>query len=1036
MAKPKYSDRTSFSPRSEQEASEAMEMKQSSAPSERFQDTQQVAKAHEAADTTTPDSGFVKKPMKAKGSQLKQEIAAEVITGKGAGPSDVSSPTAYGLRGITFSGDTGTLLGSASETPTFNKPAQGDTRVEKRLSDANKDINYLASEQVAVEYDNVPPLAQSESTVGYNGNPKNLNARSQKKTGLTPAEILYDRSLDSLLQDNFVFSAGQVVKQKNVDDQAYPTKYYEYSTYAPDPEKPKVTITGWHELNDFPQVRGNYSPRELVVSFANDAGGSYVSGFQVLEDDYSINDASWDVVNKSSTQERIALNAAEIARQTIDADAGSPNAEHFNPLGRSVDQPSATVMYLRDVEQVTGSEIFAAYKFAQKARGHYLNRTAKDGQDLIGPAIDALYGLIMNASSSTVQKELFKGAQSTAEARRSPLICSKGQAFGSASLLLSIFDSVTKYKTKADVITQPRGLKLHLQTADNNMDPFRVNPNFVATLNSVDAYSTIDRAYDPMSAVCITDGVRLVHPYSWAKALQFTRESSGADRVYQSKLFTYKYAAGSGQNVYYIKVADPLLNAVAYFMEMHAQTIYGALADTSVDGVVTLRIPIVHCTTHFSLWDYLVCACTPYVIYERTNALKDILDYEMFYKYPFVDLVPIKSANPMNAVNYANPSAMMPLEVKQMLPSSAIRWTWPEKWTKIGRTDYLAPFYFSEDTYEPGGTNAVPVLKWTGSSNYSTPVIRSGVRLAYTDDFWGMEALDSMLCFDRMTVLPGCASNPNATVKGYIYKYSQNAEGIPVVQAAQTADWDYEVLHATPRQLGWFMPAYPGECSVWYDSQLADKNKHPFGRLIEGANTTFNGMSSFRAIEYHGVYTAGQQIADSILGPGAVSLSRAQSFTQEWAMRRSTDLFVNGQVFDLPLSLNDGFEMNNGKVEFSPSVTTFQPFTFSPYITDDKGKPVNVRTQTPAAVAFHRILWPIIQKTPFVINPFDDATGIVDPFDYAYMFNLAGFMSANYDEEDYNREMEYQNQGYLYTVDPMVAKSPVFRDAYHKTEIG
>ena len=1021
--------------RSAQEQNEKLPTMPVDGPRERFQTEAQVNETINQADNTTPDSSFTYNKLKGKGSQLKQEVAAQAITEKGVGgdPSlDVTSGRAYGLKVIEFSGDAGTLMGNVSGTPIMDKPSQGATRVDKRLSDANKDINYLASEQVLVEYDNIPPLAKGEGTVGYNGNPKNVAARSQKTSGLTSAEILYDRSLDFIKQDQFVFSMGQVVKQKNVEDNAYPTTSWIDGPYTVG----DVQKNGWHSEN-IDIARGNFAPRYLRFKVKKDAdnGPAYVSSFVVDEDDFSCSDESYETVNAASSNHVIDLNAAELSRQTIDQEAGSPTADHFNPLGRSVDQPSRTVMYLRDIEASNGAEIFAAYKFAQKARGYYLNRTVKDGQDIIGPALDALYGHLMADSSSDSIKNTLG---STANA----FFNVDGMKHGSAAIIPLLFDSRAKYKTKADFVTQARGLKLPLQTADNNLAPFRVKREFVAALNSVDAFSTIDRGYDPMSTVEITDNFRIIHPYSWKKMLAFTRASATGSRVYSSKLFSYKYSAGSGQNVYIVKCADPLLNGLAYFAELHADAIYSALAggggSASKKGEYEWNIPVVHSSTHFSLYDLLVCAALPYVVYERTNTMKDILDFQQFYKYPFPELIAIKDANPMNAVNYGNPSAFEPLQVRQMEPSSAVRWTMPELFQRIGAGDSLLPYYFNEDSFTKGGSATSPTLTPNGSANASFPVIRSGVRLAYLDDVFGFAPKDYLLCLDRMVRVPGVKTR--AAFNGYTYKYSQDAEGIPVAMKSFVDTITPKLVHSTPRQLGWFMPAFAGDCSV----VVADDGTAVtgFGELTDHSTnkkTVLQVGPSYSAIAYKAAVPQASETASVMtLGSAGVNVSRAQAFVQKWNMKRASSLNPGSSAFDVSISLADGFTQA-ATPTLNANYSLFQPYVWADYDVDDNGLPTNIYMNGQKLVSLHRILWAIIQKMPFILNPFDNAVGdrgAIDPFCYAYIFNMAGFMSANYDEENYNRANERQNLGYGYTRDPFVADSPVFKDAYRMTQVG
>lgn len=1001
------------------------------APDSRFQTNQQEGSM---MDTTAKSDvqPFVKKTVKSAGPVLKQEVVSQAISAKGAGGpgiGSVTAPATFGLKAISFSGDTGSLLGNASGTPSMGQPYQGNSRVDKRLSDANKDINFNASEQVLVEYDNIPPLANSDSTVGFNGNPKNIAARSQKKTGFTPAEMLYDRSLDLISKDGFVFSSGQVVKQNLVD-------YADYPTITEDLDGAQVS---------FDQVRGNYSPRDIEVKITRKNGKVFVSSFKVTEDDLSANAESDASVNRSATNHLIDMNRAELARQTMDAEAGSPTAEHFNPLGRSVLQPTATVAFLQDIENTMGAEVFAAYKFANKARGHYLNRTAKDGQDLIGPALDALYGHLCGA----VDLDGIKSAIGYSES--DGFFSKSGMRHGSAALLIPLFDSIGKYKTKADLVNQPRGLKMHIQTADNNMDPFRCKKEFVAALNSTDAYSTIDHDYDPTAPVYVSDNLRLIHPYSWTKALAFTRDDSGV-KTYQSKAFRYSYSAGSGINSYQVTVGDPVLNGVAYFLDLHAPELFKAVSTKSGTGddTVTIYIPIVHSTLHFSLWDLLVCASTPYIIYERTNALKDILDFEQFYKYPLQGNVRIADANPLNAVNYGTLSPYGEIPVKEMLPSSAIRWRYPETFLKVNN-DVMLPFYFNERSYDfdtIGSSDST--LRPNGEDQFSTPVVRSGMKLSGLDEFFGMEVKEQLLVTDRLTRVPGISDDESFS--GYVYKYGQDSDGQIILRKAAADNITAKDVFATPRLLGWYFDAPASVCCVYDGSESNSAWTPQLGRLASLQQIKLGTMRpSFRATQYKGLYGPADKIIDRSLDVGSVAVNRAQAFTQVWSTKWA-GYDVKGKYFDLVLSINEAIQYNNA-IGSKPRFVTlsekaqFSPFTYGPYATRIQD---GLRVTTNSAysddvdhrlIVFspHFMLWTLLQKTCFIINPFENSDAsrpAADPFGVAYLFGLAGFMAANYDEEIFNRINKVQNEGYGYTNDPMIAASPIFKDAYSHTEIG
>lgn len=1000
--------------RADQEGKESMTEVRVNAPQSRYQDDQQVNNVDTTLKTSTPETSFTRKTVKSAGGTLKQEIASQIVKGGLGGPSnDVSSPSSYGLKSLEYSGDSGTILGNAADTPVMRGNAQGKTRVDKRLSDPNKDINYIATDQIIVEYDNIPALSESQDTVGYNGNPKNTAARIQKNTGASSAELLYDRSLDIIQDDVIVFTSGQVVKQNNVDYGDYPTITQE------------AQANGRVEEKAYTSTRGNYMPREIVVKLKQDNGSApFVSSFEVVEDNISSNNESFSTINRAATNEKIFINQAELARQRIDSKCGSPSQAHFNPLGRSILEETATVGYLRDREAGTGAALFTAYKMANKARAYYLARTAKDGQDLITPAIDALYGHLMNSTSSKMMKNDFESSK-TADDARTTFKNTAGMKAGSAAIMLGIFDSWGKYKTKADIINQPRGLKLHFQTADNVINPFKVDKMFVAALNSVDVYSTIDRGYDPMNAICATDGVRLVYPYSWRDSLKFTRAKAGDARTYDDQLFSYVYSAGSGLNAYQVKCADPLLNGVAYFIEMHAAEIFSSLGGTAGQEV-EWHIPTVHYGLHFGLWDFLLMASAPYIVYERTNTMKDILDYEVNFEYPFDGLVSIADANPMNAVNYRNISSMAPLIPGQMMPSSAIRWIMPELFQKMGAKGVMLPYYYSEDDLTATGTSKTDLnLTVSGGHAFTTVVIRSGIKLAFLDDLASMDPKSLQLCYDRMVRYPfisaaSAASASKQIANGVVYKYSQDSEGIPVVTDVTKNTSSLIDVLSTPRQMGWFMRAFSGVCHRHDDCKPAKSNNVIFqgpSDLSTILVKDFAIVPACKAIEYKSIKANERTAAIETLDPAAVIVNRAQAFTQCWFYKHA-----NGGAdvqFDLSLAVGENDESK-----------TYSPFVFSSQVGAEN------RYDGIVLKSNHAPLWSIIQKTPFILSPFNVTYGGVDPFQIAYVFGLAGFMAADYAEEDYNRANQVMNQGYGYTVDPFVKDSPVFKDAMKYTQVG
>jgi len=1015
--------------RSEQEKGEGLEeVKDMNAPKERFQREQQVSKAVEAASTTAGKVDYSKKVVKPAGAELKQAVVSKVLTSAAgaAGSAEqvgVSSPAKVGgVRTLAYSGTDGTILGSAAGTPIVAKDDRASSRFGKKMDATNKKINYIASEQVIVDYTQPKPLAEDDGVQGYNGTPKNTSARLQKCSGTTPADLMYDRSIDEITRDELVYVSGQQVKTYGVNYIEGPTKSY-------DPAGAKADSDGYV---NFSLTRGDYMPDHLEVKIKKPSGGKgFVSSFRTVTTDVSTGAVAAKVAQLAGTNAIIDMNSAEIDRQGIDNKAGIETDPNWNPLGRAVKQPTQTVAYLRDLEQMTGAEIFAAYKFANKALAYQLNKASKDGMDTVGPMNEMLVGLVAKHTSSMDYATI------------NPFSAVFEKA-GAASLLIDLFDSKAKYKNKADVLTQPRSLKMHLQTADNNINVFRVKPEFVAALNSVDVFSTIDRGYDAMGPVYLTDCVKLIHPYNFESLFSYTSDDGVyANRVWNSQLFKYMYK--NRMSRYIIKAAFPLMAGISYWFDLYADALFDKLAG-SKETEITINVPIVHSTRCLSLWDFLVCSAVPYIQVERTNTLKDILDYEVVHEYPFHQLKDLGSLNPMNAVNYSCTSRDEPLQVKEMLPSAALSWIMPELYTRLGKVtetrlaneDYVAvllPHYFTEGQFNFGTpyvngngvlTETTPgtLSDWAGLMSY--PVTRAGSTNGFLNDIYGLSEREYRLTLDRQVVPVGYLSG-TAYKKYTTYKHSQAAEGqvIMRVKATDLAALTATDVIKTPRELGWFMVAPEGVCQP---ARISATNGIGDAIAFSMLNT------SYRCRAWENSSATAVTSSTSALDSKSVAVDRAQNFIQRWVERLAVAVSDGNAIHNaLVLAVSDAFTIDgNGHVNPIANVGKLDCETTG----TENASGLGQQLATLKLINIEQAIYNRVQKLAFILNPFDSCVDAVfDPFSFAYLFNCAGFMESDYNEDVYNRINQVQNQGWLFTKDPFVADSIVFKDAVRLTEI-
>lgn len=981
-------------------------------PASRMQGDQAFPKAAQADETVTPKSGFSKKTVKASGGKLKQEVAASVLNdnadyGGAPGTSAVNAVARSGLKSMSYSGDAGTIIGSAANTPITGARDRANTRFGKKLDETNKKINYLASEQILVEYDNPKPLGEvSDQPQGYPGTPKNTSVRSQKTGGFTNAELLFDRSVDELSRDEMFFVSGQVVKEKGTNYMDTPTETEYYN------ENDELVSAKF----DLP--RGNYVPREIQVTFKGSNGSAYVSKFLPVVDDVSCNAENTNVVNHAATNEIIDMNNAEIARQVIDSKAGRETMPNWNPLGRAVRQPTQTVAYLRDLDNELGAYTYTSLRFAQKAFSYQLNKAAKDGQRVTAPMREMFLRHIANANSSKV----FEDGQ-----KYGNIFNHDSMKAGSAALMISIFDSEAKYQTKADVLTQPRSLKMHFATALNNVDYLRVKPEFVKALDARDVFSTIDREYDPMAPVCITDGVQLITHHDWSKQFAFTRSGINADRVWTSQLFSYFYSDRSSN--YLVKVTNPMLAGIAYFFEQHAAKVFKVLGGTGENEVV-LHIPVRSTTKSFSLWDFVLMASMPYIQYERTNALKDVLDFEVNFGYPFTELICLKDVKDAPRANYTFSAITEPLQTKLMKPSTAITWIMPELFNIPGQRDtatvgderdiVMHPWYFAETMYDFTGDPAGDKVNAKLADHCGSmllPVIRSGVRLALLDDLYALAERDVRLSLDRLVRSP-LDLGSDAT-QAAVYKYSQNAEGILclLVKDADRKKFTAKVLISTPRELGWSLVAPGSYVTPIYVS--ADTDYRAYNDYTKNDFTVIS-VAPYKATVYSAPRKTGSKAPTDALHASAVLIDRGQAFIQEWTDVASADEThfpqgagnVNGLSF---------YSVVTGNGEQISAFTTG-------YAVTNAAEGRNAQPILAGAdklYQFNRLLWTRVQKLPFIINPYDAAQvdAGCDIYDLAYLFNMAGFMVSDYEEDVNNRISMVQNAGWLYNHDPFIDNS-------------
>jgi hypothetical protein len=543
-----------------EEGAEGLETVKNDAPESKFQKDQQVAEST-GFKVETGKSDFKLDKRKAPGSTLKQEIAASVVKDASYGGS--LSGDGANFNGAKSSGSVGGILGASNATPVAGK-SRADGRTSKKLDRNSTKLNFIPNEQVLVEWDESKPLADSaDQDQGFNGTYRNEFARSQKDSEAVPGALMFDRSVDLLVKDNLYFGQGQKVHQSgSVTDEDLTC------TMRPNAQGIlKYTSDGEYSGGK----TGNYLLKDVQILLSNSGAPVYT----LYDDEDLSQSASESIANKSSAQDHILNNDAELVRESMDSKAGDEKADIWTPLARAVKSPTQLVGFLRDMEATVGNEVLTAYRKFSTSMSFQLNRAHKDGQDTKGPAILANRGLGYNFVSKAATEATLGSEIGTALFNRSAYLS------GAASTMIPLYDSIAKYSTKADFLVQPRSYRMHLQTADNNMDPLKCSRLFNQAYASQEVFSTIDRDYDPMSPICLSDKAAVISRLSHHKtgsyiqsSVKYTVKAKGTGDTETICLIPKKIEA---------ELANKGLNAVLLYPHEAA----GDIDNISAYGVVT-----------------------------------------------------------------------------------------------------------------------------------------------------------------------------------------------------------------------------------------------------------------------------------------------------------------------------------------------------------------------------------------------------------------------------------------------------------------
>lgn len=445
----------------------------------------------------------------------------------------------------------------------------------------------------------------------------------------------------------------------------------------------------------------------------------------------------------------------------------------------------------------------------------------------------------------------------------------------------------------------------------------------------------------------------------------------------------------------------------------------------------------------FSLWDFLVMAATPAILYERSHCMKDILDFEENFEYPFSQLHPVKDYIESRA-NYRFTDVNTPLVVGKLGRAATVTWVAPELFSHdVQRTglnpdvDYIDhPWYMSAVDYDITQGDANQKGDVIGHMTY--PVVRAGLHLSGLDMFYDMTEREVRLSLDKLVVSPMMAGT-NVSMRAIVYKLAQNADGQIAVQKPQDLFTVASAIKSSVRELGWHAVLPAGvaspNCSAYIGpTDYSDLKASTDATDYLAESSGGKGLDALLTPSYKVYcYTAVSATPPAILDNASVLVDRGQAFTQRWYRVQSMDPAKYATGVTLPSGIIVAprhYFANSTIPKYSPYTTGYLRHSSAGF-PDGEAQITDLENQVGDLASG---LWTAIQKLPFLFNPFDFAVqtaenaghSLIDKYTLPYIFGLAGFLDSDFEEDVDYRVYNGQERGWQYTEDPFVADSPIF----------
>lgn len=928
-----------------------------------------------------------------------------------------------------------------------------ETRAGKVTGQDDFIINNTINEQIIPGFEGSKDLREAPKALqGYNGQKQFKTARGKKNAGSVPQSILYERSIDYSKHDATIHTTGQVLD--NIDEKSnYPTMHYVEATDQQE---------GHYANIDTPMRKSNYLLKSF--GFHIDNNGK-ISEIHFNEDCLP---AHVEPGNADQANMNWQVDANNVTKAILDLQVklGRETTSEWSMLGYVMRQTYEYNMLAHDIEATLGAIMALAYRSGITSIAHRSNNLlAKDGAKSITPiaemfleGIGQLPESLRDGNFTHMNQDVF--APETL--RR-----------GSAAAIIKMFDSTTKFSTKASFFNLPRSLKYFLQTADNNIDPLRCKKNFIMALDTVHTYSTPTGEYSPVLPIYATDKISIVNPLSLNYFLRgWNRDNVTSDNpAGTANLYSYQY--NDLRNDYTWNLKHPLVDGVCEWLIEHEANLvkaYGKNCDVEMPAFFSMLAP--------SMFQHILCAASYKILFRRNVIFRDwLFANDQLKEYMFKDLSSLHDLNPLYSSNMKITSYRDPIIVGKLKPASAIQIFWGESYSVAGSEDPVAgtkkvvlmlPWHYNE----AGMKNEYDADYGYYKDDYGTkckmsfPELRLGVNHDYIDYLFSMDERDVRLCLDRAIGIPLFMSKVDPSTKEPFTKYYLNSDKTPeeITQHVKlrairydrnsdgriVAEYDNAAteryvpnkagLMCLARELGFIYPSLRVS-PILKDAREVSTGSGDNERFYidwsnvgsYNVNAIIDGSQGYSVISY--------SAEGNNLDTTSISRTAAlkQYFVTSFADRSADVVAMNNHYSDVTgmlLSLSACFTPGNNVA----STIISSQATLSPFYTLNGYNHTSDLTNTVSVISFSKYIWTLLNRFFMPNNPFENnhiskgskedfsAAGVlIDPLEPAFFFGVAGFLASDFGQDVLDRADRIDQLNIDYTEDEFIKSSLIFR---------